>query len=354
MPRTLLVRCCLLVALFNATVAAHAAEFANAAQPRLAATNEGRVYVAYGHGRDVFVARSDNGGENFAPSIKVANVPQLMLGMRRGPRLAAQGEHVTVTLIAHDLLAFHSADGGRTWSGPVTLNEVPTSAREGLHDLAAGPDGKLFVTWLDLRSGKMELWGALSDDAGRTWGTNAPIYRSPDQAICECCQPTAMFNAAGHLAVMWRNSIAGARDMWLAVRPAGATVFAPARKLGTGTWTLNACPMDGGGLVPLGRGEFATVWQRAGEVFYCPADGAEISLGKGKQPVAIFHQGQPLLFWQQGPDLVSARLSGRTVPVTHAPGARFAVLASLANGGGTLLAYEQGPAKGASVVVERL
>ncbi len=367
-------------------------EIPNAAQPQLTVAADGRVWLVYGrpasgatvaappsqaheagehhakakggHGHkrpasrpdgDIFVAHSDDGGVTFGPANKVATVPGLMLGMRRGPRIAAHGDRVTVTVVAHELLAFSSADRGKTWSSPATINSVPTSAREGLHDLAGSRDGQLFVTWLDLRNGKMELWGASSSDGGRTWGSNTQLYRSPDQSICECCHPTALFDADGNLAVMWRNSIEGTRDMWLATRASGAKDFAAARKLGEGTWKLNACPMDGGRIVALGAGKFAAVWQRAGEVFFSPPQGAEVGLGKGKQPVAVARGGQPLVVWQQGTELVSAAVTGDTAPVTHAADARFAVLVALADQRGAVLAYEQGPPKGATkIVIERL
>jgi hypothetical protein len=87
-----------------------------------------------------------------------------------------------VTVIGSELLSFHSTDGGRTWSDAHTINEVAGSAREGLHDLAAAPGGRVFVTWLDLRNGKMELWGARSSDAGLTWAKNEQVYRSPDKS----------------------------------------------------------------------------------------------------------------------------------------------------------------------------
>src|SRR5690606_22585764 len=98
------------------------------------------------------------------------------------------------------------------------------------------------------------------------WSEDQPIYRSPDRSICECCHPTALFDSAGNLAVMWRNSIEGSRDMWLAARPAGATQFSAARKIGEGTWKLDGCPMDGGHIVALGDGNFGAVWQREGDV----------------------------------------------------------------------------------------
>ncbi len=354
-------------------------EIANAAQPQLTLGVDGRVWMVYGQagdappvthadgqkhqghqpqGRsgDVFVVSSRDGGATFSQPSKVASVPKLMLGMRRGPRIVAHGDRLTVTIIAHELLAFTSTDGGKTWSAPSTINEVPTSAREGLHDLAGAPDGPLFVTWLDLRNGKTELWGAASEDGGRTWAKNEQVYRSPDKTICECCHPSALFDADGNLAIMWRNSIEGSRDMWMSTRAKGAKQFSAARKLGEGTWKIVGCPMDGGRILALGGGHFGAVWQRNGEVFISRSEGAEMSLGKGKQPVAI-HTGSapPLVFWQQGADLVSLASLHGSEPVKHASDARFPSAVALPGGKGIVLAYERGPTKGATTVtVERL
>jgi hypothetical protein len=261
-----------------------------------------------------------------------------------------------VTAIADELFAVVSDDGGRNWSSPVAINAVPTSAREGLHDLASAPDGSLFVTWLDLRNGKMELWGAGSQDGGYTWSANEQIYRSPDISICECCHPTALFDSEGNLAVMWRNAIDGARDMWLAMRASGETKFAPAQKLGQGTWELKGCPMDGGRIIALGAGKFSCVWQRSGEVFYTPVGGTEVSFGQGRQPVAVKRGDEILVICQQGTNLVSAVMGKNEPLVKCATDARFPVLAALSDGRGALLAYEHlDPVSTAiSIVVERL
>lgn len=340
-------------------------EIANAAQPQLTVGSDGRVWLVYGQageappahsegqkhkghqpqGRsgDVFVAHSNDGGATFTAPTKVAGLPKIMLGMRRGPRIAAQGDRLTVTIIANELLAFMSNDGGKTWSEPVTINEVPASAREGLHDLAGSADGQLFVTWLDLRNGKMELWGASSKNGGRTWGKNEQVYKSPDKSICECCHPTALFDSDGNLAVMWRNSVEGSRDMWMTTRAKGAAQFTPAKKLGEGTWKINGCPMDGGEIVAMGGGNFGAVWQRNGEVFISRGEGSEINLGQGKQPVAVHTgDGPPMVIWQQGTDLVALHSLHGSEPVKHASDARFASVVALPRGKGAVLAYEQG------------
>jgi hypothetical protein len=132
-------------------------EIADAAQPQLFSARDGRIWLAYAKDSELFAAYSSDGGATFSSAVKLAGKEKFMIGMRRGPRIVAEGERVTVTVIGSELLSFHSTDGGRTWSGAHTINEVAGSAREGLHDLTAAPGGRVFVTWLDLRNGKMEL-----------------------------------------------------------------------------------------------------------------------------------------------------------------------------------------------------
>ncbi len=385
-----------------AATAAARTEITNATQPQLAATADGRVFVVYGqkdeapgasaghgdhaahaaghgdhaahaagHGGDkkekkkgghgpaasagaLFVAVSGDGGATFAPGVKVASLPKLMIGNRRGPRIAAHGDRLTVTAIAHELISLTSTDGGKTWGEATTINDVPDSAHEGLHDLAVSPDGELFVTWLDLRSGKTELWGATSKDGGRSWAKDQLVYKSPDKSICECCHPSALFDGQGNLAVMWRNSIEGSRDMWLTTRGKGAANFSQARKLGEGTWKINGCPHDGGTLVALGDGKFGAVWQRAGDVFVIGNDNKETKLGAGRQPVAVGGNGQTIVVWNDGAALMAVRDLKQPAPAKIAPEARFPIVASLPGGKGAVLAYER-TTKGVTVIaIERL
>ena len=63
-------------------------------------------------------------------------------------------------------------------------------------------------------------------------------------------------DAQGRVAVMWRNWLNGSRDMFAALSSDGGKTFATAQKLGSGTWKLNGCPMDGGSIAvrsPLDR-----------------------------------------------------------------------------------------------------
>ena len=341
-------------ALHGGTSHVASAEFSGAAQPQLAANQEGRVWVAFGRGKDICVAASSDGGTTFAEPVRVATLPSLMVGRRRGPRIVAHGDRLTVTAIAGELFAFHSKDGGKTWMGPAMINDVRRSAREGLDGLTVAPDGRLFAVWLDLRAlesgGRTQLFSSESSDGGATWSANMLVYRAPaGSTVCECCHPSALFNARGDLAVMWRNGIEGARDMWIATRPAGANAFGAPAKLGDGTWMLKACPMDGGVMFTQSD-HFATVWQRDGAVFLARPGSSEVRLSAGTQPVAVANARNSIAVWQQGADLWSASLTPQPAPALFARNARFPSVVAVPGGNRVVIAYE----RGSDSVVERI
>ncbi len=81
--------------------------------------------------------------------------------------------------------------------------------------------------------------------------------------MCECCHPSVAISTSGHVAIMVRNNLDGNRDMDV-TRSTNGVTFAPATKLGTGSWALNACPMDGGA-IDFDRSDIVTTWRREGD-----------------------------------------------------------------------------------------
>lgn len=277
--------------------------FTGAKQPQVAVAEGGQLHVVFGLGNEVYATRSDDAGVTFSPPAKVGALEKLALGMRRGPRIAAVGRVVTVAAISHsdgNLYSWRSEDGGATWSSPVTVNTVPNSAREGLHALASGGDSRLAAVWLDLRNDKTELWGSFSNDGGRTWNGNTRIYRSPDLTICECCHPSVIFTSKGDVVVMWRNWLNGARDMFQAASSDGGKTFSAPTKLGSGTWKLLACPMDGGSLAAT-EDAVCYAWRRESMLFTTSQPSAETVLAEsGAHPVVIRCSDRLIYVWQDG------------------------------------------------------
>lgn len=341
-----------------AVAVAPGAEFAAARQPQVAVGPNGAVHVTFGVGNAVYCATSTDAGRTFSPPVKVNDHGVLALGKRRGPRVAAAAGWVAVAAVCGergggkdgDILAWRSADGGRTWSAPVKVNRVPGSAREGLHDLAAA-DGRLFCVWLDLRAGRSQVYGALSADGGATWGEDRLVYESPAGAVCPCCQPSACFDGRGRLHVLWRNNLADDRDMFLVTSADGGRTWDAPHKLGTGTWRLRACPMDGGGLAADGDGTVHTIWRRNQTVYQCADGRTELSLGAGEQGRAARGPDGVYLTWiTQRPGTLSVLPPNALYPLRLATRASDPAIAAAPDGRGpVVVAWEEPDAAGGPI-----
>jgi hypothetical protein len=199
-----------------------------------------------------------------------------------------------------DLMLWRSTDAGRSWSPPRPINDQPTSAREGLHALAADKSGHVALVWLDDRGGKgKKLYGAFSNDAGATWGPNVPLYESPSGTICECCHPSLAAMGDGRFAVMFRNSLEGNRDLYVMQVRDGARVGGMERQ-GNSSWRLNACPMDGGGLA-IHDGRLASAFRREKDIYVVDAGKPERRVGTGQDVAfAANRQGLYAVWSSQG------------------------------------------------------
>jgi hypothetical protein len=283
-------------------------------QPQLAAVGE-RVYLVFGRGAGISVARSLDAGETFSAPASLPVSGKLALGMRRGPRVAATQNAVLVTAVVGargggadgDVVAYRSTDGGSTWAAPVVVNDVPGAAREGLHAMAASPGGLVVIAWLDLRERGMRLYTAVSRDHGATWLPDALVYASPSGSICECCHPSVGIDEDGRIAIMFRNNLDGNRDMFV-VRSGDARTFGSATKVGTRSWTLNACPMDGGG-VALGDEGMVAAWRREDGIFLSTAAIAEQRVGTGRDPVVAQSGARRDLAWSSAAGIALMRNS---------------------------------------------
>jgi hypothetical protein len=300
-------------------------------QPQLAVDGQ-QVAVAFGSGNAVHFASSVDGGATFSSAVKVAEEGKLSLGRHRGPRIAISGRNIVISAVVGekgggadgDVRAWRSTDGGKTWSAAVRVNDVAGAAREGLHAMSAG-GGVVFAAWLDLRDKGTRLYGSVSKDGGATWSKNALVYESPEGHICECCHPSVKVNAKGEIAVMWRNWLGGSRDMYVAWSKDKGATFAPAVKQGSGTWPLNACPMDGGDIAFNAHGKVWSAWRRDGSVFVASPDGKEKLAGPGKDPAFAVSGSKPVVAWtEKGVRLLSP---DATEPVVLDPAGAFVHLA---------------------------
>jgi hypothetical protein len=272
-------------------------------QPQAYFSAEGVAHLTFGVGDQVFYCKV-NGPTASAPQVAF-RVPNLSLGMRRGPRIAHTGKSIVITAIGGtegkgkdgDVFAYHSDDDGKTWIGPVRVNDVESSAREGLHAMTASRDGLLWCVWLDLREKGTQLFASKSSDQGQSWSENIRVYRSPDGSVCECCHPSIATDG-NSVHVLFRNSLKGNRDMYLVASNDQGETFDSGQRLGIQHWNLNACPMDGGMLALTSQGKVISAWRR-GATIYTTSEltASESMLESGEQPWIASNSSGSYVAW---------------------------------------------------------
>jgi hypothetical protein len=177
--------------------------------------------------------------------------------------------------------------------------------------LSLASDGNyVYAVWLDLRDGNNKIFGARSDDAGKSWSKNMMIYTSPDSTVCECCKPSVAVKGA-QVHVMFRNWIDGNRDMYLIQSSDKGQTFAAAQKLGQGSWKLEGCPMDGGKISINAQGISETVWRRKDAVYSCMRGKEEKKIGEGRDCNLTSVNGKNLYAWVEDGEVVLLKPDGK-------------------------------------------
>jgi len=308
-------------------------------QPQACGSEDGTVHLTFGVGEQVYYCRVE--GDKASVPLAAFSVPNMSLGMRRGPRIAKAGKSIVISAIGGkqgkgrdgDVLAYHSEDEGKSWTGPMNVNDVESSAREGLHAMTSTPSGVLWCVWLDLREKGTRLVASQSIDQGKSWSKNIPVYRSPDGSVCECCHPSIAADDTS-IHVLFRNSLAGNRDMYLVSSHDRGRTFGEAKRLGSQHWNLNACPMDGGMLAVRPDGEVVTAWRRAGTVFATNENTSnEEFIGNGEQSWLASNSNGTYIVWtsKREGELLLARLES-LAPEKISDNARDPIVVT-ANGG---------------------
>lgn len=259
----------------------------------------GTVHLVYGQDSTIYYATSTSQPGGFTQPIAVATLSKLVTTAKRGPQVAATGEFVVITAVnkGGDVFAYSLDRRTGKWSAATRINDVPAVALEGFQAVAGATRGTFHGVWLDLRDDKKnKLVGATSNDGGRTWSANRVIYRSPSGTICECCKVSI---AARHndVYVQFRNFIDGSRDLHLAHSTDGGKTFPSVQKLGSGTWKLQACPMDGGAVVLSPTGQPLTTWRRENMLYTCQPGQPEQAVAPGRNVTMASGDGGSVLAW---------------------------------------------------------
>ena len=270
-------------------------------QPNASVDAKGVIRMAYGMGESIYCVSSKNNGLTFSEPALVAKLPGMHLGHSRGPEIASSRNYSVITAIdkrgvIHSYSLSHVKN---QWKELGTVNDHPGSAEEGLMALTADKEDNFYATWLDIRLDKMNnIFFSSVKGNSLKWTKNTLVYKSPDKHVCECCKPNIAV-AGNHVVVGFRNWLAGSRDIYYALSSNKGKTFSAPKKSGSGTWHLNACPMDGGGLAINQAGVVSTAWRRNTEVYYWSGKGREKKVSSGRDVAMAQSKSGALIAWQE-------------------------------------------------------
>lgn len=255
---------------------------ADGQMPNVAVDKEARIHLVYGSGDSLLYAISQDKGKTFSSQEIIAVLPGLYSFATRGPQIAVTNNGVLVTAATStgNIFSFYKT-GNNKWLSSGKVNDRDTIAKEGLMSLSS-EENNAFAVWLDLRNNnRNNLYGARSNDGGKTWSKNIMVYTSPDSSICECCKPSVVVKDH-NIYVMFRNWLNGSRDLYLITSSNGGQSFEAANKLGNASWQLNGCPMDGGAIAITNDNTIQTVWRRENKIYSAMPGMPEKAIGEGK------------------------------------------------------------------------
>ena len=271
---------------------------ANGQMPVIAKDEENNIQLVYGSGDSLMYAYSTDKGNSFSSPMLIDTLQGLVASHTRGAQITITKNGIAVIAAnnAGNIFSFIKDESGK-WTRTARVNDEDEVDKEGFLGLSSDGENNLFAIWTDLRGDKHnKIYGAKSTDGGKTWNENILVYKSPDSTVCECCKPSVAMQGS-NVYVMFRNWLNGNRDLYLIQSADAGNSFGKAQKLGTGSWQLNGCPMDGGGLAVAANGTVQTVWRRQSKIYAAAPGATEKEIGEGKGCTIEMVNGKNIYAW---------------------------------------------------------
>jgi hypothetical protein len=273
-------------------------EDGTAAEPAIASSPTGGVYVVWvNHDQDgkadVMIARFNSDGELESAPVRVNSQPGVATAWRGDPPTVAVAPDQTVFVgwtakldsasgHATDIYLSASRDNCRTFAAPVKVNDDTRPAVHGMHSLAIGKDGRVYIAWLDERNiapmpaidektdkrtsghhmeSNREVFIASSSDGGHTFSPNQRVATN----VCPCCKTALAVDNDGRVYVSWRQVLPGDfRHIAVASSMDEGMTFSEMKVVSDDQWMLAGCPVSGSSLALSDDGTLRVLWYSAG------------------------------------------------------------------------------------------
>jgi hypothetical protein len=180
-------------------------------------------------------------------------------------------------------LRFSAYDGGTgKWAKTLTVNDDVAPSTHTFQGAAVGPDGTVYVAWLDRRElpvrnadgypggglktrrrnieGTVALYLAGSQDQGRTFDRNVRVAGN----VCPCCRAAVGFSK-GNVLVAWRSVEKGdIRDISVSISSDRGRRWSEPKNIARDNWKINGCPHTGPTIASAGASTYVA-WLTGGD-----------------------------------------------------------------------------------------
>jgi hypothetical protein len=198
------------------------------ARPTLVSDNANRLWVVWVGVRSsksyLFMNRSADGGRTWTEPVSLSGESRSVFGqqlLQAGNRMLLVWQD---TIGGPDrIYAASSSDGGVTWSAPERVDHLPPGAPAATGVTAVlGNDGEALVAWHDARNGRDDIFMARSTDSGRTWSKEDQRMDMDEAGTAISRTPRLVRAPDGRVALAWEDDRAGFEGVYARIRPAGA------------------------------------------------------------------------------------------------------------------------------------
>ena len=204
-----------------------------------------------------------------------------------GLDLATHGDAVFLVFenFSNGIFLVRSTDGGQTFELPISVFDPPPGDWATLPSVAADDNGNPLVSVIRELANETQARYVMmrSTDGGQTFGP--PVVASEPAAgeyVCECC-PSDIFSKNDNVWLAFRNNDNNLRDAWVSRSTDGGETFGTAADVDATDWVINACPISGIKIAPLGGDSLISAWMSGasglGRVSFSTLNGGTMEKG---------------------------------------------------------------------------
>ncbi|MDQ3089082.1 MAG: glycoside hydrolase [Acidobacteriota bacterium] len=283
------------------------AEETDAAEPTIATSPDGKVFVAWVEHlakKEANVIVQSFNKEGRPSSEKVRVNPQIgqATAWRGDPPSVAVAPDGAVYVVwtarvasadghSTDIYISASRDAGRSFAPPVKVNDDTVPNSHGMHSLAVDKSGQVYVAWLDERNIKKEppppppsptpalangekpkhvhpkepnreVFFSVSTDGGKTFSANKKL----GDEVCPCCETSILAADDGKVYVSWRQVLPGDfRHIAIAASTDKGDNFTAPTIVSDDQWQIAACPVSGATLLSGAENSLKVLWFTSGK-----------------------------------------------------------------------------------------